>query len=130
MTCPVVALKGPKVAELFGVGQEKRLIGADATRQKYRQLLENTTHLVSTHHAQSRFDNPLESGLRLSDGNITVSQLLSPGWRFKDLDEVFLSCCETGLFLPKGAIDEPVALSTGFLCGRSTGGHCQSMVNL
>jgi len=118
---PCSGFEGAKVAELFGVSPEKRLVGADATRQKYRQLLENTTHLVSTHHAQSRYDNPLESGLRLSDGKITVSQLLSPGWRFKDLDEMFLSCCETGLFLPDGAIDEPVAVSTGFLCAGARG---------
>ncbi|KOR35005.1 hypothetical protein AM228_21045, partial [Planktothricoides sp. SR001] len=118
---PCSGFEGAKVAEFFGVGQEKRLIGTDATRQKYRQLLENTTHLVSTHHAQSRYDNPQESGLLLSDGRITVSQLLSPGWRFKDLDEIFLSCCETGLFLPNSALDEPVAVSTGFLCAGARG---------
>ena len=118
---PCSGFEGANVARLFDIKPEQRLIGANATRKGYRQLLENTTHLLSTHHAQSRFDNPLESGLRLSDGNITVSQLLSPGWRFKELDEVFLSCCETGLFLPKGAIDEPVALSTGFLCAGARG---------
>ncbi|WP_199245843.1 CHAT domain-containing protein [[Phormidium] sp. ETS-05] len=118
---PCSGFEGAKVAEFFGVGQEKRLIGTDATRQNYRQLLEIITHLVSTHHAQSRYDNPLESGLQLSDGRITVSQLLSPGWRFKDLDEIFLSCCETGLFLPNSALDEPVAVSTGFLCAGARG---------
>ena len=118
---PCSGFEGAKVAEMFGVKPEQRLIGAEATRQKYRQLLEIITHLVSTHHAQSRYDNSLESGLRLSDGNITVSQLLSPGWRFKELDEVFLSCCETGLFLPNSLIDEPVAVSTGFLCAGARG---------
>jgi CHAT domain-containing protein len=83
---PCSGFEGANVARLFDIKPEQRLIGSDATRQKYRQLLETTTHLVSTHHAQSRFDNPLESGLRLSDGQITVSQLLSPGWRFKELE--------------------------------------------
>jgi CHAT domain-containing protein len=33
----------------------------------------------------------------------------------------FFSCCETGLFLPDSAIDEPVAVSTGFLCAGARG---------
>jgi tetratricopeptide (TPR) repeat protein len=118
---PCSGFEGANVARLFDIKPEQRLIGSDATRTAYRQLLENTTHLVSTHHAQSRYDNPQESGLLLSDGRITVSQLLSPGWRFKNLDEIFLSCCETGLFLPNSALDEPVAVSTGFLCAGARG---------
>ncbi len=118
---PCSGFEGANVARLFDIKPEQRLIGSDATRTAYRQLLETTTHLVSTHHAQSRYDNPQESGLLLSDGRITVSQLLSPGWRFKDLDEIFLSCCETGLFLPNSALDEPVAVSTGFLCAGARG---------
>jgi CHAT domain-containing protein len=100
---------------------KQQLIGSDATRNAYRSLLETVTRLVSSHHAQSRFDNAAESGLKLSDGMINVLQLLSPGWRFPQLDELYLSCCETGLFLPNRPLDEPVALSTGFLCAGARG---------
>lgn len=118
---PFSGFEGSKVAELFKIDPQRRLIGAPATRQNYRKLLAQVNRLVSTHHAQSRFDNSQESGLKLSDGTISVSQLFSPGWRFPQLEEVFLSCCETSLFSPNSAIDEPVALSTGFLCAGARG---------
>ncbi|MCT7964379.1 CHAT domain-containing protein [Laspinema sp. D1] len=118
---PFSGFEGSKVAELFKIDPQRRLIGAAATRQNYRELLQQVNRLVSTHHAQSRFDNSQESGLQLSDGSISVSQLFSPGWRFPQLEEVFLSCCETGLFSPNSYIDEPVALSTGFLCAGARG---------
>ncbi|QYX30523.1 CHAT domain-containing protein [Sphaerospermopsis torques-reginae] len=118
---PFSGFEGAKIAEIFAVPQEQRLIREQATRTAYRQLLQQASHIVSSHHAQSRFDNPLESGLKLSDGNISVSQLFSPGWRFPQLQEVFLSCCETGLFLPETITDEPVAVSTGFLCAGASG---------
>jgi CHAT domain-containing protein len=118
---PFSGFEGAKVAQLFEVDPTRRVIGSKATRQQYRQLLEQTTCLVSSHHAQSRPDNPNESRLQLSDGDINVSQLLSPGWRFRQLDEVYLSCCETGLFFPDTAVDEPIAVSTGFLCAGARG---------
>ncbi|QIZ69298.1 CHAT domain-containing protein [Oxynema aestuarii] len=115
------SFEGETVCQLFDVDPTRRLIGSQATVTAYRQLLAQTHRLVSSHHAQSRTDNPLESGLRLSDGTITVSQLFAPGWRFPQLEEVYLSCCETGLFVPNSAVDEPVALSTGFLCAGARG---------
>ncbi|MBK4732069.1 CHAT domain-containing protein [Oxynema sp. CENA135] len=115
------SFEGETVCQLFDVDPTRRLIGPQATVTAYRQLLAQTHRLVSSHHAQSRTDNPLESGLRLSDGTITVSQLFAPSWRFPQLEEVYLSCCETGLFVPKSAVDEPVALSTGFLCAGARG---------
>jgi CHAT domain-containing protein len=118
---PFSGFEGIKVAEMFGVAEEQRLIRQQATRTAYRQLLQQASHIVSSHHAQSQVDNPLESGLKLSDGKITVSQLFSPGWRFPQLQEVFLSCCETGLFQPESITDEPVAVSTAFLCAGASG---------
>ena len=60
--------------------------------------------------------NPLDSALLLGDGKVTLGQLLSPAWRFKDLGEVFLSCCETGVGLPQSLSDDLLTLGTGFLC--------------
>ncbi|MFP4221845.1 MAG: CHAT domain-containing protein, partial [Phormidium sp.] len=118
---PFSSFEGMTVAHLFEIESQRRLIGAQAKTTAYRGLLEASNYLVSSHHAQSRWDNPLESGLKLSDGTITVSQLFSPAWRFPQLEEVYLSCCETGLFLPDSALDEPVAVSTGFLCAGARG---------
>ncbi|TAN96705.1 MAG: CHAT domain-containing protein, partial [Phormidium sp. SL48-SHIP] len=118
---PFSSFEGATVAHLFEIESQRRLIGAQAKTTAYRHLLQGSNCLVSSHHAQSRWDNPLESGLKLSDGTITVSQLFSPAWRFPELEEVYLSCCETGLFLPDSALDEPVAVSTGFLCAGARG---------
>ncbi|MCT7953905.1 CHAT domain-containing protein [Laspinema palackyanum] len=114
---PFTRFEGDIVAQLFQIPPERRLRGSQAaTGEAYRGLLEVCTHLLSSHHAETRFDNPLESFLRLGNGTITVSQLLSPGWRFPELSDIFLSCCETGLNLPQNLADELITLGTGFLC--------------
>ncbi|MCT7959642.1 CHAT domain-containing protein, partial [Laspinema sp. D1] len=114
---PFTQFEGDMVAQLFQIPPERRLRGRQAaTGEAYRGLLEVCTHLLSSHHAQTRFDNPLESALYLGNGTITVSQLLSPGWRFPELSDIFLSCCETGLTLPQNLADELITLGTGFLC--------------
>ncbi|AFY83910.1 CHAT domain-containing protein [Oscillatoria acuminata] len=114
---PFTRVEGDMVAQLFQIPPERRLRGRQAaTGEAYRGLLEVCTHLLSSHHAQTRFDNPLESALYLGNGTITVSQLLSPGWRFPELSDIFLCCCETGLNLPQNLADELITLGTGFLC--------------
>lgn len=64
---------------------------------------------------RNRGYNPLESALILADGQITLSQLLTPSWRTPQLEDVFLSCCETGLGVAE-ITDDILTLSTGFLC--------------
>ncbi len=44
-----------------------------------------------------------------------MSDLLSPAFRFPDLDEVFLSACETNLGATE-LTDDTMTLNTGFLC--------------
>jgi CHAT domain-containing protein len=79
--------------------------------------LNQVNSVVSSHHAQSRLDNPLESVLKLANGRrVTLVDLLSPAWRFPDLSDVFLSCCETGMTIPQSTTDELLTLGTGFLC--------------
>jgi CHAT domain-containing protein/TPR repeat protein len=108
--------EGEQIAKMYNIPAEKRLIGSSqATRKNYRQLAEQVQVLHSCHHAQSRLDNPLESELILGDGNITLGQLMSPGWRLPNLLDVFLSCCETNLVTPV-LTDDILTLSTGFLC--------------
>lgn len=109
-------IEGEKIAQIFAIPENQRLIGStQATRANYRKLAQTVQVLHSSHHAESRFDNPLESVLKLADGNITLGELMTPGWRLQNLSEVFLSCCETGLALPEPT-DDIFTLATGFLC--------------
>jgi CHAT domain-containing protein/TPR repeat protein len=113
---PCAAWEGDRLAELLGIPATNRLRGkSQATCHNYRQLAEKVQVLHSCHHAESRLDKPLESVLKLSDGDITLGQLMSPGWRLPHLSDVFLSCCETGLGMP-ALTDDILTLAAGFLC--------------
>jgi CHAT domain-containing protein/TPR repeat protein len=113
---PFASFEGEQIAQLHQISSERRLRGSSqATRDNYRQLAEKVQVLHSCHHAESCLDAPLNSQLKLGDGNITLGQLMSPGWRLPHLSDVFLSCCETGLGLPE-ITDDILTLSTGFLC--------------
>ncbi|KKJ01667.1 CHAT domain-containing protein [Prochlorothrix hollandica] len=114
------------VAQTWNVQPQHRLQGAAATPHSYRELLTQVQALLSSHHATSRADDPLASHLLLANGQkVTLRDLLSPLWRFPQLLEVFLSCCETGLSfaayrdktgdLNREQLDEPLSLGTGFL---------------
>ena len=86
-----------KIAEIYNVLDTDRLRGkTQATIANYLQLLTRVNRIHSSHHASSRLDNPLESALKLADGKITLGNLLM-GARYPELDEVFLSACETHL---------------------------------
>ncbi|MEH1935363.1 MAG: CHAT domain-containing tetratricopeptide repeat protein [Nostoc sp.] len=113
---PCARFEGEKLAQMYNIPPENRLIGSNqATYKNYRQLAQQVQVLHSCHHAQSRLDNPLESQLKLADGSITLGQLMTPSWRLRQLVEVFLSCCETNLGTPS-LTDDILTLSTGFLC--------------
>ncbi|MEG3971170.1 CHAT domain-containing protein [Microcoleus sp. T2B6] len=113
---PCVSFECSQLAQIYSIPEERRLRGSSqATVSNYRRLVEQVSGLHSSHHAQSRFDNPLESKLFLADGAITLGQLLTPAWRLPNLEDVFLSCCETGLGLTQ-ITDDVLTLSTGFLC--------------
>ncbi len=97
---PCASFEGEQIAQLYNIPDSLRLKGrSQATISHYRRLLQEqkVQALLSSHHAQSRLDNPLESKLYLGDGSITLGQLMTPGWRLPQLSDVFLSCCETGL---------------------------------
>ncbi|WP_257237068.1 CHAT domain-containing protein [Nostoc sp. 'Peltigera malacea cyanobiont' DB3992] len=113
---PCARFEGEQLSQMYNIPEEKRLIGSSqATSNNYRQLAQQVQVLHSSHHAQSRLDNPLESQLKLADGSITLGQLMTPSWRLPQLVEVFLSCCETNLGTPS-LTDDILTLSTGFLC--------------
>ncbi|MBD0361991.1 MAG: CHAT domain-containing protein, partial [Coleofasciculus sp. C3-bin4] len=113
---PCANFEGEQIAQMYNIPEDRRLKGRlQATVSNYRQLAKQVQVLHSSHHAQSRLDNPLESKLELGDGTITLGQLMTPGWRLPHLCDVFLSCCETGLGVTE-ITDDILTLSSGFLC--------------
>ncbi|MFN6566734.1 CHAT domain-containing protein [Dendronalium sp. ChiSLP03b] len=113
---PCARFEGEQIAQMYNIPLNNRLIGSSqATCKNYRHLAQQVQVLHSSHHAVSRLDNPLESQLKLADGNITLGQLMTPSWRLPKLVEVFLSCCETNLGIPS-LTDDILTLATGFLC--------------
>ncbi|MBN3927969.1 MAG: CHAT domain-containing protein [Nostoc sp. NMS4] len=113
---PYASWEGEQLANLYDIPDNQRLKGSqEASVSNYRQLIQKVQVIHSSHHARSRLDNPLESVLILADGCITLSQLLTPSWRTPQLEDVFLSCCETGLGVTE-ITDDILTLSTGFLC--------------
>ncbi|WP_199306181.1 CHAT domain-containing tetratricopeptide repeat protein [Coleofasciculus sp. FACHB-T130] len=113
---PVANFEGEQIAKIYNIPESDRLRGrSQATTSNYRQMASRVQVLHSSHHAESCLDNPLNSQLKLADGNITLGQLMTPGWRLPNLSDVFLSCCETGLGVPE-ITDDILTLSTGFLC--------------
>ncbi|WP_377474071.1 MAG: CHAT domain-containing protein [Microcoleus anatoxicus] len=115
-TLPNAEFECEKIAKFYNIPANQRLKGREkATVNNYRQLAKKVQVLHSSHHASSRLDSPLESVLILADGNITLGQIMSPGFRLPNLSDVFLSCCETNLGIA-GISDDILSLSTGFLC--------------
>ncbi len=115
-TLPNAQFECEQIAKFYNIPENLRLKGrSQATVINYRQLVKQVQVLHSSHHAQSRLDSPLESCLLLADGKITLGQIMSPGFRLKNLLDVFLSCCETNLGVA-GITDDILSLSTGFLC--------------
>lgn len=118
---PFSHLEAQTVAQLCQVSPDKHLQGAEATVSKYRELLKQINRLLSSHHAVSRIDNNLESALMLAENQkITLGELLTPAYRFPELEEVFLSCCETNLGTAQPT-DDMLTLNTGFLSAGARG---------
>lgn len=113
---PFASFEGEQLAALYNIPENQRLKGRQqASVSNYRELVQKVQVIHSSHHAQSRLDNPLESVLILGDGCITLGQLMTPGWRLPQLSDVFLSCCETGLGFTE-ITDDIFTFSTAFLC--------------
>ncbi len=114
LAVPDEHLRGVEV-EVRGLGQffkqSRLLIGPDATLDG---LLSNlgwcdVLHLAT--HGVFREDNPFFSLLKLSDGWLSVHDVM--GWRFRPA-LVTLSACQTGLTRPLRG-DELLGLARGFL---------------
>jgi CHAT domain-containing protein/lipopolysaccharide biosynthesis regulator YciM len=101
------------LATTHKVPKNRRLQYRQATISNYQNLLHQVQVLHSSHHAASNLNNSLESILKLFDGDINLGRLFT--WRFPQLAEVILSCCETNLTLTP-ITDDPLSIAAGFLC--------------
>jgi CHAT domain-containing protein len=107
--------EGARIAALYKIPPTNRLIGStQATATNYHALLTRVNRLHSSHHAIADPHKPLKSALILAHGEmITLGDLLTT--RYPNLDEVFLSACETHVGNTT-IIDDIATLTTGFLC--------------
>ncbi|MGV2830714.1 CHAT domain-containing protein [Myxosarcina sp. GI1(2024)] len=114
---PFSQMEEKLIAQMYGISVPRRLKEALATKDNYYRLLhhEKVQAVLSSHHARFYPVNPLESELILADSKLQLLELLTLKWRMKELNEVFLSCCETGLGIPE-ATDNLLTLAAGFLC--------------
>jgi CHAT domain-containing protein len=103
------------IAQAHQVPASRYLRGKQATVDQYKTLLQTVGRLHSSHHAAYDWQNPLNSKLRLADGDLTLGLLLTPGWRMPDVEEIFTSCCEVNFTAPNPS-DDPLTLAAGFLC--------------
>ena len=101
------------LATMYQVDKNHRLQYKQATISNYQNLINKVQVLHSSHHASADLNNSLESKLHLSDGDINLGRVFT--WRFSDLAEVFLSCCETNLTFTQ-ITDDPLSIASGFLC--------------
>lgn len=105
------------IAFLYGIPTHRRLQEAQANKDNYHRLLheEKVRGVLSSHHAKFNIEDPLKSELSLANSKLELRELLTLKWRSKDLNEVFLSCCETGFGIPEST-DDLLTLAAGFLC--------------
>ncbi|NET26037.1 CHAT domain-containing protein [Okeania sp. SIO1I7] len=100
------------LAQMFQVSKHHRLQYQQATVNNYRQLTKQVQFLHSSHHASADLINPLDSKLKLFDGEVTLGDVFT--WRLPELTDVFLSCCETNLTVSK-VNDDILTIAAGFL---------------
>jgi CHAT domain-containing protein len=113
-TLPGAKFEGAQVAKLYNIPDHHRLIGkTQATIANYHNLLSQVQGVLSSHHASSNPGDPQQSCLQVSDGTISLREILMS--RYPNLSEIFLSCCETNLGTTQ-ITDDLLTLSTGFLC--------------
>jgi CHAT domain-containing protein len=113
-TLPGSRYEGDRVAHLHHTPNEFRLQGKQASKANYLKFLTQVNNLLSSHHANSYLALPTQSCLQLADDVLTLGELLRSSNCYLNLNEIFLSCCETHLGTTI-VTDDGIALATGFL---------------
>jgi CHAT domain-containing protein len=101
------------IAKTYSVPESLHLRGDRATPTNYRHLAQQVQLLHSSHHAEADLNDPLNSKLRLADGEVTLGEIFT--WRLPNLLEVFLACCETNFTPQTTPADDILVIAAGWL---------------
>ncbi len=107
--------------------QTRRRGDAETRGREIPSTISFTQHekLATTHclfffcHGYFNQDSPLDSGLQLADGNLTLTEIIAH-FRLNHCRLVTLSACETGIPDTRNISDEYLSLPYGFLLAGST----------
>ncbi|MEM7532592.1 MAG: CHAT domain-containing protein [Chloroflexota bacterium] len=105
-----------EICELLPLEQSSALYGQDATQARLLANLPGTTLLHLSCHGTFNPEEPLDSGLQLADGLLSLRTLLDPA--FTGLDNtrlVTLSACQTAISDFQNVPNEVIGLPAGFL---------------
>ncbi|MGB3510507.1 MAG: CHAT domain-containing protein, partial [Microcoleaceae cyanobacterium] len=83
------------LANMHLIPPQERLQYRQATVNNYHKFIQHLQVLHSSHFASANIVNPLESKLKLFDGDISLSTVFT--WRLPELFDVFLSSCDINL---------------------------------
>ncbi len=112
---PSIATEAKAIAALAGTGQ--LLLAEEATCERVRDAALHASILHCASHGRFVAESPLRSGIRLSDGWITVTDLFR--WRIPGTI-VVVSGCDTGRVAVEGG-DELSGLQRGFFAAGASG---------
>jgi CHAT domain-containing protein len=101
-----------QLAQMYQIPDDNRAIGDRATVERFYELARQVQTLHLSHHATANLGNPLQSALLLAGGEVTLQDLLL--LRLPNLNQVYLSCCETQLSRAE-LTDDYLPLGAGFL---------------
>ncbi|MBS0018498.1 MAG: CHAT domain-containing protein [Arthrospira sp. SH-MAG29] len=102
--------------------EPETLAGEEATaanllNEQRQKILSQTHHLFFSCHASFNLDSPLDSGLILADGILTLENIIA-NLNLSNCSLVTLSACETGQ-VALDRTDEYISLSSGFILAGS-----------
>lgn len=98
-----------------GTGTMSSLVGTNATLETTVELLPKHAVVHFACHAKSDLEQPLQSSLMLTGGNLTLARLLGQMQR-DTASLVVLSACESGIgYVPDSSCEEYLGLPAGFI---------------
>ncbi|MBW4611946.1 MAG: CHAT domain-containing protein [Desmonostoc vinosum HA7617-LM4] len=83
------------------------------------QELSQANNIFFFCHGYFNSDSPLDSGLKLADANLTLTEIIAH-FKLANCHLVTLSACETGMIDSSNTSDEYIGLPSGFLLAGST----------
>ena len=102
------------IASQFELGKSKILLDDQATKSKVRENACGKKYLHFSTHGEFGWKDVMKSGLALSDGTLTLADILSL-FEINTVQMVTLSACETGIPEFEKIPDEYIGLSAGFI---------------